>query len=88
MIECSLAVISFLPKLVEFLIANIGVPLLLSCLANDGLASMDGETVKASFRIGFNSLVRVECRILKKVKENGSVCSVGIILILAIIMLR
>ena len=88
MVECSLAVISFLPKLVEFLIANIGVPLLLSCLANDGLASMDGEAVKAFFRIGFNSLVRVECRILKKVKVDGSVCSVGIILILAISMLR
>ena len=88
MVECSLAVINFSPKLVEFRIANIGVPFLPSCLVSDGLASMDGEAVKALFRIGFNFLVRAECRILKKAKEDGSVCSVGIILIFAISMLR
>ena len=65
-VECSLAVISFLPKLVEFLIANFGVPLSFSCLANEGLTSMDGEAIKAFFRIGFNSLVRVECPYLEK----------------------
>lgn len=87
MVECSLAVMSFLPKLAEFRIANFGVPLF-SCLAKDGLTSMAGEAVKAFFMIGFNALVRVECRILKNVKEEGSFRSVGIILIFAISMLR
>ena len=87
MVECSLAVMSFLPKLAEFRIANFGVPLF-SCLAKDGLTSMAGEAVKAFFMIGFNALVRVECLILKNVKEDGSFCSVGIILIFAISMLR
>ena len=89
MVECSLAVMSFLPKLAKFRIANFSVPLF-SCLAKakDGLTSMDGEAVKTFFRIGFNALVRVECRILKNVKEYGSFCSVGIILIFAISMLR
>ena len=59
---------SFVPKFEEFRIANIGVPLL-SCLAKDGLTSMDGEAVKTFVRIGFNALVRVECRILKMLRK-------------------
>jgi hypothetical protein len=54
----SFAVISFCPKLGEFRIANIGVPLLLSWRAKDGLASIDGEEVKAFFN--------TKCLILKK----------------------
>ena len=82
--ECNLAVIIFLPKLAEFRIANIGAPLAFSCLAKDRLASSCGDTVRAFFKIGFSSLVRAVCLILKKVREDVTVCSSGRILILAI----
>ena len=60
----------FLPKLAEFFIANIGVLIAFYCLANERLASISGEAVRAFFKIGFSSLVRAECLILKKVRED------------------
>ena len=79
-----MAVAIFLPKLAEFLIANIGAPFAFNCLANERLASSSGEAVRAFFRIGLSSLVRAECLILKKVREDVSVLSSGRILIFAI----
>ena len=73
----------FLPKLAEFLIANIGAPFAFNCLANERLASSSGEAVRAFFKIGLSSLVRAECLILKKVREDVSVLSSGRILIFA-----
>jgi hypothetical protein len=68
----SFAVISFLPKLGEFRIANIGVPFELSWRAKDGFDRIKGDAVRAFFRRGFIWVVRVEWRILKKVKLLGS----------------
>ena len=80
-----MAVTIFLPKLAEFRIANIGAPFALSCLAKERLVSSSGEAVRAFFIIGLSSLVRAECLILKKVREDVTVCSSGRIFILAII---
>ena len=78
-----MAVTIFLPKLAKFLIANIGAPFAFNCLANERLASSSGEAVRAFFKIGLSSLVRAECLILKKVREDVSVLSSGRILIFA-----
>ena len=83
-----MAVTIFLPKLAEFLIANIGAPFAFNCLANERLASSSGEAVRAFFKIGLSSLVRAECLILKKVREDVSVRSSGRIFILAIRVFR
>ena len=87
-VECSLAVIIFLPKLAEFRIAKVGVPFVFNCFAKERLVSIAGEAVRAFLMIGFSSLVRVECRILKNVREDVSICSSGRSLILAIRVLR
>ena len=82
-------VISFFPKLGEFRIANIGVPFSFSCRAKEGFASIEGDAVRAFFRIGFILVVLAEWRILKKVILLGVVCLVvGRIFILAIRTLR
>ena len=72
MLGASFAVISFLPKLGEFRIANIGVPFELSWRAKDGFDRIKGDAVRAFFRRGFIWVVRVEWWILKKVKLLGS----------------
>ena len=88
MVECNLAVIIFLPKLAEFRIAKIGVPFAFSCLANEGLASIAREAVRAFFKLDLSSLVRAECLILKNVRDEVSICSSGRIFIFAIRVLR
>ena len=72
MFGVSFAVISLLPKLGEFRIANICVPFELSWRAKDGFDRIKGDAVRAFFRRGFIWVVRVEWRILKKVKLLGS----------------
>ena len=56
----------------EFRIANIGVPFELSWRAKDGFDRIKGDAVRAFFRRGFIWVVRVEWRILKKVRLLGS----------------
>ena len=68
---CNLAVIRFLLKFVELRIANLGVPLLPSCLDMEGLASIKGVAERAFLRAGFSCSVRGEWRSLKKVRLEG-----------------